>query len=105
MAATSTPGPRARVTEVADRDAEKYFPNGIAATMLAIQRNWQAVANGGPRDLSARRFCDEAGFAAVYKAVQALYSRREQINNVRKDAVLKSINQGKKGSRNIDLLI
>lgn len=102
MAATSTPGPRAIVTEVADRDAEKYFPNGIAATMLAIQRNWDAVANGGPRDLSARKFCDEAGFAAVYKAVQALYPRRKQIDNVRKIAVSRSTNQGKKDSRNID---
>jgi hypothetical protein len=92
------PGPRAVAKEIADHAPEKYFPNGIAATMLAIQYNWHSVvAENGERDLSAPRFCKETRFAETYMAVQALYPSRERITNVT-TVVRDNVNQ----DRNID---
>lgn len=51
-----------------DDDETKRFPNGISATVLAIQHYWKSLTIGGPDRMTPGQFCD-SGFRDVYRNV------------------------------------
>lgn len=55
-----------------DDDESKRFPNGISATILAVQHYWTSLTKGGPDRLTPEQFC-EAGFRDAYKSVIQKY--------------------------------
>jgi hypothetical protein len=75
---------RTTTKEISDGDERKYFPNGIASTILGLQYYWDEIANGGEPGLTPEQFCEDAKFSQTYLAVQNTYKRRKPVTDIAK---------------------
>jgi hypothetical protein len=71
--------PRTTPKHREDRDEEKCFPNGISATVRAIQQYWPHIIDPTvSENLGVDEFLSKSDFIAVYESVIDIYQGIEQ---------------------------
>lgn len=73
------PGRRATPSSKPDGHAQKRFPNGISATILAIQKHWHGISNGFYTNFSLQDFFEKTNFKEAYKLIISKYPGRSKI--------------------------
>lgn len=82
--------PRAKPPAVTQQ--EKFFPNGISATVRSIVYGWHSqVVQDGKINLSIVDFVNLTKFAEIYYKTSAMYSKRTASGDGRKPRTKKSI--------------